>query len=90
MTAVYDNKALSRFELEAEGGVAFAKYRLAPGTIVITHTEVPRELRGHGIASTLVNGALTLIRAEGLKVAARCGFVAAYLDKHPEEADRVE
>ena len=23
-------------------------------------------------------------------VAARCGFVAAYLDKHPEEADRLE
>ena len=90
MTAVYDNKALGRFELEAEGGVAFTKYRLAPGTVVITHTEVPRELRGRGIASTLVKGALTLIRTEGLKVAARCGFVAAYLDKHPEEADRVE
>ncbi|WP_425904575.1 GNAT family N-acetyltransferase [Nitrobacter sp. TKz-YC02] len=89
MTAVNDNKALSRFELEAEGGVAFAKYRLAPGMVVITHTEVPRELRG-GIASTLVKGALTLIRADDLKVAARCGFVAAYLDKHPEEADRVE
>jgi len=90
MTAVYDNKALSRFELEAEGGVAFAKYRLAPGMVVITHTEVPRELRGRGIASTLVKGALTLIRVDGLKVAARCGFVAAYLDKHTEEADRVE
>jgi uncharacterized protein len=90
MTAVYDNKALGRLELEAKGGVAFAKYRLAPGTVLITHTEVPRELRGRGIASTLVKGALTLIRTEGLKVAARCGFVAAYLDKHPEEADRVE
>jgi predicted GNAT family acetyltransferase len=89
MTAVYDNKALSRFELEAEGSVAFAKYRLAPGTVIITHTETPRELRGRGIASTLVKGALTLIRAEGLKVAARCGFVAAYLDKYPKEADRV-
>ena len=90
MTTVYDNKALGRFELETEGGVAFANYRLAPGTVIITHTETPRELRGRGIASTLVKGALTLIRAEGLKVAARCGFVAAYLDKHPEEADRVE
>ncbi len=57
MTAVYDNKALSRFELEAEGGVAFATYRLAPGMVVITHTE--RELRGRGIASTLVKGALS-------------------------------
>jgi predicted GNAT family acetyltransferase len=88
MPAVYDNKALSRFELEAEGGLAFANYRLAPGTVIITHTETPRELRGRGIASALVKGALALIRAEGLKVVAGCGFVAAYLKKHPEEADR--
>jgi predicted GNAT family acetyltransferase len=88
MTVVYDNKALSRFELEAEGGLAFANYRLAPGTVIITHTETPRELRGRGIASTLVKGALALIRAEGLKVVTGCAFVAAYLDKHPEEADR--
>jgi predicted GNAT family acetyltransferase len=89
MAAVYDNKALSRFELQVEGGVAFANYRLAPGIVVITHTETPRELRGRGIASALVKGALALIRAEGLKVVAGCGFVADYLDKHPEEADRV-
>jgi predicted GNAT family acetyltransferase len=89
MIAVNDNKALSRFELDVEGGVAFANYRLAPGVVVITHTETPRELRGRGIASALVKGALALIRSEGLKVVAGCGFVANYLDKHPEEADRV-
>ncbi|HEU4806110.1 MAG TPA: GNAT family N-acetyltransferase [Nitrobacter sp.] len=88
MAAVYDNTALSRFELETEGGPAFANYRLAPGKVIITHTETPRELRGRGIASALTKGALALIRAEGLKVVAGCGFVAAYLDKHPEEADR--
>ncbi|GAB1716239.1 MAG: acetyltransferase-like protein [Nitrobacter sp.] len=88
MAAVYDNKVLSRFELEADGGLAFANYRLAPGTVIITHTETPRELRGRGIASKLVKGALALIRAEGRKVVAGCGFVASYLDKHPDEADR--
>lgn len=89
MAAVYDNKVLSRFELEVEGGVAFANYRRAPGIIVITHTETPRKLRGRGIASALVKGALALIRTEGLKVVAGCGFVADYLDKHPEEAERM-
>lgn len=89
MAAVYDNKVLSRFELEVEGGVAFANYRRAPGIVVITHTETPRELRGRGIASALVKGALALIRTEGLKVVAGCGFVADYLDKHPEEAERM-
>jgi predicted GNAT family acetyltransferase len=87
MTAVRDNKALSRFELDAEGGLAFANYRLAPGNVIITHTETPRALRGRGIASQLVKGALDLIRSDGLKVVAGCGFVVDYLDKHPEYAD---
>ena len=84
---VRDNKALSRFELDAEGGVAFANYRLTPSAVIITHTETPRSLRGHGIASELVEGALQLIRADGLKVIGGCGFVVDYLHKHPEFAD---
>jgi predicted GNAT family acetyltransferase len=87
MATVRDNKALSRFELDAEGDLAFANYRLAPGNVIITHTETPRALRGRGIASELVKGALDLIRSDGLKVVAGCGFVVDYLDKHPEEAD---
>ena len=86
---VRDNKALSRFELDAEGGLAFANYRLTPTAVIITHTETPRSLRGHGIASELVEGALQLIRADGLKVIAGCGFVVDYLDKHPEFANLV-
>ena len=89
MSEVRDNKAQSRFELDVDGGVAFANYRLAPGAVIITHTETPRTLRGHGIASQLVAGALDLIRAEGRKVIAGCSFVADYLSKHPEQGDVV-
>jgi uncharacterized protein len=89
MSTVRDNKPKSRFELDAEGMVAFANYRLAPGAVIITHTETPRSLRGRGIASELVQGALQLIRADGLKVVAGCGFVVDYLQKHPEFADLV-
>jgi predicted GNAT family acetyltransferase len=85
-TSVRD-KARSRFELDVEGGVAFANYRLASSTVIITHTETPRALRGRGIASDLVQGALQLIRADRLKVVAGCGFVVDYLQKHPEFAD---
>jgi predicted GNAT family acetyltransferase len=87
MPTIRDNKTLSRFELNVEGGLAFANYRLAPGKVIITHTETPRALRGRGIASELVKGALDLIRADGLKVVAGCGFVVDYLAKHPEYAD---
>jgi uncharacterized protein len=89
MNQVRDNKAKSRFELDVEGGLAFANYRLAPSTVIITHTETPRNLRGRGIASELVQGALQLIRADGLKVVAGCGFVVDYLSKHPEFGDLV-
>src|ERR1700730_8268294 len=82
-----DNKAQNRFELE--GAVAFANYRLAPGAVIITHTETPRALRGRGIASQLVEGALQQIRADGAKVGAACVFVVDYLRKHPEFADLV-
>jgi len=85
--SVRDNKSQRRFELDVEGAVAFANYRLAPGNVIITHTETPRALRGRGIASELVKGALELIRADGLKVVAGCGFVVDYLQKHPEYGD---
>jgi len=90
MTEVVNNKAKSRFELDVEGAVAFANYRLAPGAVIITHTETPRALRGCGIASKLVQGALQLIRADGSKVVAGCGFVVDYLSKHPEFSNLVE
>ncbi len=88
-SSVRDNKALSRFELDVGGAVAFANYRLTPSAVIITHTETPYALRGRGIASQLVEGALRMIRADGLKVIAGCGFVVDYLQKHPEFADLV-
>ena len=84
---VRDDKTRSRFELELEGAVAFADYRLAEKRVIITHTETPPALRGRGIASQLVKGALDLIRADGNKVIAGCSFVVDYLDQHPQYAD---
>jgi uncharacterized protein len=89
MAEVRDNKAQSRFELDVDGGIAFANYRLTPQAVIITHTETPRALRGRGIASELVEGALSLIRADGRKVIPGCSFVVDYLHRHPEYADMV-
>ena len=87
MASVRDNKAENRFELDVGNAVAFANYRRTPSSVIITHTETPHALRGQGIASELVKGALELIRADGRKVIAGCGFVVDYLRKHPEFAD---
>jgi len=89
MAAVRDNRAQSRFELDVEGQVAFAIYRDTPQAVIITHTETPRALRGRGIASELVKGALEMIRGDGRKVIAGCGFVVDYLNKHREYRDLI-
>src|SRR6266568_1014754 len=85
--SVRNNKDRSRFELDVESEIAFANYRLTPSAVIITHTETPRALRGRGIASELVKGALELIRADGRKVIAGCGFVVDYLRRNPQFAD---
>jgi predicted GNAT family acetyltransferase len=85
--AVRDNTQRHRFELDADGHVAFSEYKRAGGTITIMHTEVPKELGGKGIGSQLVRGLLEIARTQGLKVVAKCPFVAGYIAKHPEYAD---
>jgi predicted GNAT family acetyltransferase len=87
MPSVRDNPALHRFELDTDSGVAFATYRRTDGMIAFLHTETPRALRGRGIGSALVRGALEAARAEGLKVVPRCPFVSDYIAEHREFGD---
>lgn len=86
-SAVRDNPDRHRFELDADGHVAFSNYARAGNVITIQHTEVPQELGGRGIGSALARGVLEFARAQGLKVVPRCPFVKSYIDKHPEFAD---
>jgi uncharacterized protein len=84
---VRNNTELQRFELDADGHTAVAYYHVSPGVITFSHTEVPQELSGRGIGSTLARGALEIVRAQGLKVVAKCPFISAYMAKHPEFND---
>ena len=56
--AVRDNTQQHRFELDAEGHVAFSNYKRDAGTLTVLHTEVPQELNGKGIGSALVRDQL--------------------------------
>ena len=86
---VHNNTSLGRYELDVEGHTAVAYYERAGDVITFTHTEVPQELSGRGIGSRLARGALENVRAAGLKVVAKCPFMAGYIGKHPEYADLV-
>jgi uncharacterized protein len=84
---VRNNTALNRFELEVDGQLAVAYYRMAPGVITFVHTEVPQALSGRGVATKLIRGALEMVRAQGLEVVPQCPFVSAFMGKHPEYND---
>jgi len=84
---VNNNTEKHRFELGVEGYLAAAYYKRSGNVITFEHTEVPPELGGKGVGSTLVRGALDQVRAEGLKVVAQCPFVKAWIGKHPAYAD---
>ncbi len=86
-SAVRQNAARSRFELDIDGHVAFANYRAAGGGVAITHTETPAELRGRVIGAQVVLGALSQIRAQGLKVRPLCSFARHVMAQHPETQD---
>ncbi len=81
---VTNNEAAHRFEATVDGHVAFAEYGRVDDDIVFTHTIVPPELEGRGLASKIVHTALDHARAEHLSVVPLCPFVASYLRRHPE------
>lgn len=86
---VKNNTKESRFETTVDDAVAVAEYELEPGVITFTHTEVPPELSGRGIANELARAGLDHARSEKLKVVAACSFIAKYIERNPEYQDLV-
>jgi predicted GNAT family acetyltransferase len=86
---VTNNAAAGQFEVQTEHGVARLRYVWRGDVLDLTHTSVPQEAEGRGIATLLARSALEYARAQGLKVIASCPFVHAYLRKHPEYADLI-
>lgn len=90
-TDVIDNLGKHRFELALDGeDIAAAYYkRDENGHLVLTHTEVPSEYGGEGLASTLALGVFDMARERGDKLVLKCPFMAAWFAKHPDYADVV-
>ena len=84
MEAVTNDKARSRYAIETRQGTAIADYVVNGDIITFMHTHVPTALEGKGIASRLIQFALSDARDRGLKVVPQCSFVRVYIEKHPE------
>jgi len=76
--------ARHRYELDVDGGLAVAEYYERDGARIFTHTEVPRQSEGRGIAAKLVRAALDDTRRAGFKIVPACSYVVAFVARHPE------
>lgn len=54
---------------------------------IATHTIVPPEIGGRGIAAELVNRLIADARKQGFRVVPQCWYVAKKFDENPEWAD---
>ncbi|CAM3000000.1 GNAT family N-acetyltransferase [Rariglobus hedericola] len=84
---VVHDEANTRFAAEIDGHLAHADYTLDGTRMIFTHTFVPPELRGRGVAEQLVRPALAYARAHHFRVVPACSYVATFIQRHTEFAD---
>ena len=75
-------------KLEGFDGEAVLSYsRTDPAVVIADHTGTPAAMRGHGIASALVERLIADARREGFRIVPLCSFVESQFDLHPEWSD---
>lgn len=78
-----------RFVIRLPEGIARLDYeRVGADAVDFTHTFVPPELRGRGLAEALVQAGLDWAAAERLHVRASCSYVAKYLQRKAGQASQ--
>lgn len=85
---VEHNDVKHRYEILVDGKRAgLTAYRDRGEQRVFFHTEVDEAFAGQGLASRLVQEALTDVREAGKRIVPVCPYVAKFLNKHEEFAD---
>ena len=87
---VRDNPDERRYELLLDGAVAgFAEYRDRDGRRIFVHTVVEPAYGGRGFGNRLARAALDGALARDMRVVARCPFIRAWIERHPDYAERI-
>ncbi len=82
---IIHDKINQSFYSEIEGRRALLDYIMRDDEVIdFTHTYVPIELRGKGIAAKIVREGLEYAKENNFKVIPSCSYVEAYIDRHPE------
>lgn len=82
----------NRLYAEDVDGALLAETTFPPageGVVDIDHTYVDESLRGQGIAGQMMETVVGILRQRGLKALASCPYAAAWMERHPEYADRM-
>jgi len=86
--AVQHDENARKYYAVVDGVESVCEYReyheTGDHTLDFSHTFVPPELRGRGIADELVRQALDDVLSKGYKVVPSCWFVSAYIRRHPK------
>ncbi|MEW2288458.1 GNAT family N-acetyltransferase [Streptomyces sp. NPDC047841] len=83
--------ARNRYEIHVDGKRAgLTAYRDRDAQRVFYHTEIGDAFAGQGLASRLVQEALTDVRESGKRIVPVCPYVAKFLQRHEEFADLVD
>lgn len=88
--AVTHNEAEMRFESLVLGELAVCEYQREGERMIFTHTYVPTELRGRGIAQKLVRVALEYARQHGYRIVPACSYVDVFVKRTPEFGSLVD
>jgi predicted GNAT family acetyltransferase len=85
-TVVQHLPGQNRYIFEKDGEeVGLIDYTRRGGSIVLTHSEIDPQLRGHGLGDRMVQEVLEEIRTDtDYTIVAECPFVADWLERHPE------
>lgn len=81
---IYHNISATRFEVKIEGHLSVLNYTLKGSSFAITHTSVPIELRGRGIAAELAKAAFKFAEDNKLKVIPMCSYINTFVSRYPE------
>ncbi|WP_376693508.1 GNAT family N-acetyltransferase [Wenzhouxiangella sp. EGI_FJ10409] len=78
------DREAGRFEALVEGHSCVLDFTIDGEVVSMNHVGVPEAVGGRGIAGQLTRHALDWAKDQDLKVRARCPYVAAWIERHPE------
>ena len=84
VSKLYHDTEAQLFILPLGEEKAFIQYHKEGDTFYLSHSEVPRHLRGQNIGKQLVDQTFAYIQEHGLKAVALCSYIKLIRDRNSE------